>query len=99
MYGSPDTKIVSLFGDDISRIDQAKFDDWAERPALLLRSIFLPEALQRKGVGTEIIRRLRERAVREGRVFGVQAAMEEPAQKLCEKLGLTPCLPFSYYVK
>lgn len=100
VYGSPETKLVSLFGDDVPAVGtQERPEDWTERPALLLRSIFLPESLQRKGLGTEIIRRLRERAVREKRVFGVHPVMEEPMHKLCEKLKLTPCLPFSYYAK
>lgn len=100
VYGSPETNLVSLFGDDVPTVGtEERPEDWTERPALLLRSIFLPESLQRQGLGTEIIRRLRERAVREKRVFGVHPVMEEPMHNLCCKLKLSPCLPFSYYAK
>ena len=66
-------------------------------PALALTSIYLPDNLQRRGLGTQILERLAARAQREGRRFVVGPIMEEAMRCLVDKLGYRPCAPFSAY--
>jgi hypothetical protein len=67
------------------------------RPALILMSIFLPESLQRSGIGTRVIAELEKRAEREGRLFAVGIIESEAMVNLCNKVGLKGCAPFSCY--
>jgi len=72
---------------------------WKLRPALVLLSIFLPEELQRQGIGTRVIAALEKRAEAEGKLFAVGIIESDAMLNLCNKLGLTGCAPFSCYRK
>jgi GNAT superfamily N-acetyltransferase len=72
---------------------------WSLRPALVLLSIFLPEELQRQGIGTRVIAALEKRAAAEGKLFAVGIIESDAMLNLCNKLGLTGCAPFSCYRK
>lgn len=66
-------------------------------PALILMSIFLPESLQRQGIGTRVIETLEKRAHKEAKIMGIGPIESEAMQNLCVKLNFTGCAPFSCY--
>lgn len=66
-------------------------------PALVLVSIYLPDSLQRQGIGTRVIETLEARARREGKILGIDTVASEAMGKLCKKLNFIECLPRSCY--
>jgi len=66
-------------------------------PALILTSIYLPESLQRRGIGSRVIETLEKRAKREGKLLGIDTIASEAMGNLCKKMKFIGCAPCSGY--
>ena len=75
-------RIITLDGADIGWLQSFQKDD-----ALFLGQLFVDGALQRRGIGTEVVKALIEEAARAGRAVTLGVVKTNPALGLYERLG------------
>jgi GNAT superfamily N-acetyltransferase len=77
-----EVEIITSDGADVGWLQKSIQD-----AALYLEQIFIDAAFQRRGIGTEIINRLIEKAKQDGRPVTLGVVKTNPAGRLYERLG------------
>jgi ribosomal protein S18 acetylase RimI-like enzyme len=75
-------RIITLDGTDIGWLQSMTQGD-----ALFLGQLFVEAAFQRRGIGTEVVRRLIEEAARAGQAVTLGVVKTNPALRLYQRLG------------
>jgi ribosomal protein S18 acetylase RimI-like enzyme len=78
----PEVRIIVTGGQDVGYVQVA-----AEPDALLLKELHIAAPFQKRGIGTEVLRRLLTEAARMGKPMTVGVVTFNPAFRLYERLG------------
>jgi GNAT superfamily N-acetyltransferase len=81
-WNAAEVEIITLGDADVGWMHSLARED-----SLLLAQIFLDAAFQRRGIGTEILHRLIDRADRAGQPLTLGVAKTNPARELYRRLG------------
>jgi ribosomal protein S18 acetylase RimI-like enzyme len=81
-WSAAETRIITREGTDIGWLQAA-----VEGDAVFLKQLFVDAALQRRGIGTEVIHRLIDEAARAGRAVILGVVKTNPALRLYRRLG------------
>jgi len=68
-------------------IDVGWFQTTTSRDAIFLAQIFLEPSAQNQGIGTEVMHRLIDTAMRAGKAVALEVVKSNPARRLYERLG------------
>ncbi len=81
-WHSTEVRIITLDGADIGWLQSMTQGD-----ALFLGQLFVDAAFQRRGIGTDVVRRLIDEAACAGRAVTLGVVKTNPALRLYERLG------------
>jgi GNAT superfamily N-acetyltransferase len=78
----PEVRVIVMHGQDVGYLQVAE-----EPEGLLLKELHIAAPFQKRGIGTEVLRRLLAEARRMGKPLNVGVVKFNPARELYERLG------------